>query len=120
MLSRRDGASGQTQGSRNFVQYAFIREPIAVGVWGSLSSNLGIACAYLQALGIRGPSVKIHSAAKRSYSAGGVVRYWAGSSHRLYWLNREPDEHSKGAVENLKEVITSQAMILALDPPAGG
>jgi len=64
-------------------------------------------------------SVKIRSAAKRSYSAGGVVRYWVGSLPRLYWRNREADEHFEGAVENLKEVITGQATILAFAPLTG-
>jgi len=45
-----------------------------LGRLGVLSSNVGTACAYSYLLGIRGPSVKIHNAAKRSYSAGGVVR----------------------------------------------
>jgi hypothetical protein len=37
---------------------------------------------------------------------------------RLYWRNREADEHFERAVENLKDMITGQASILALDPLA--
>ena len=33
--------------------------------------------------------------------------------------NREADKHSEGAVENVKDVITGQATILALGPLAG-
>lgn len=39
---------------------------------------------------------------------------------RLYWRNRETDEHFESAVENLKEVITGQATVLALGPRTGG
>jgi hypothetical protein len=39
---------------------------------------------------------------------------------RLYWRNREADEDFEGAVENLKEVITGQAMILAFASLTGG
>jgi len=34
----------------------------------------------------------------------------------FYGRNREADEHLKGAVENIKDVITGQATILALCP----
>ena len=35
---------------------------------------------------------------------------------RLCWRNREADEHFEAAFENLKDMITGQATILALDP----
>ena len=35
------------------------------------------------------------------------------------WGNREADKHFDGAIENVKDVITGQATILALWPPAG-
>jgi hypothetical protein len=39
---------------------------------------------------------------------------------RLYWRNREADEHFEGAVENLKDMITGQATVLALGAITGG
>jgi hypothetical protein len=36
-----------------------------------------------------------------------------------FWRDRETDEHFQGAVENLKDVITGQASILALGPLTG-
>jgi hypothetical protein len=39
---------------------------------------------------------------------------------RFYQGNRETDEHLEGAVENIKDVITGQATILALSPLKGG
>jgi hypothetical protein len=45
---------------------------------------------------------------------------WGASLERFYWRNRETDEHLKGAVENIKDVITGQATILALCPLRGG
>src|SRR6202008_2898749 len=45
---------------------------------------------------------------------------WGGLLERFYWLNRETDEHLKGAVENVKDVIAGQATILALCPLSGG
>jgi hypothetical protein len=42
------------------------------------------------------------------------------SSERLFWRDREADEHFEGAVENLKDVITGQASILAFGPLTGG
>ena len=38
----------------------------------------------------------------------------------FYWRSCEADKHFELAVENLKEVITGQAMILALSPLTGG
>ena len=43
-----------------------------------------------------------------------------GSLQRLYWRDREADEHFEGAVEDLKDVIAGQATILALAPLTGG
>jgi hypothetical protein len=37
-----------------------------------------------------------------------------------YWRNREADENLKGAVENLKDMITGQATVLAISSIAGG
>jgi hypothetical protein len=33
------------------------------------------------------------------------------------WLNREADKHFEQSVENLKDLITGQASILAFGPP---
>jgi hypothetical protein len=36
--------------------------------------------------------------------------------HGTLWRNREAHKHFDGAIENVKDVITGQAMILALAP----
>jgi len=38
----------------------------------------------------------------------------------ISWRDRETDDHSEGAVENLKDVIAGQTTIFALGPLAGG
>src|SRR5258708_35853761 len=44
---------------------------------------------------------------------------WNALLRHLNWRNRETDEHLKGAVENIKDFITGQA-ISPLAPLAGG
>jgi hypothetical protein len=39
---------------------------------------------------------------------------------RLLWRDRKADEHFKGSVENLKDMIAGQATVLALAPINGG
>jgi hypothetical protein len=63
--------------------------------------------------------VKIRNAAKRPYSAGGVVRYQVRLLERLLGLDRQPDGYFLRAVEYLKNLIADQATELAFRPPAG-
>jgi hypothetical protein len=45
---------------------------------------------------------------------------WGASLEHFYGRNREADEHLKGAVKNVKDMITGQAAILALVPLGTG
>jgi hypothetical protein len=49
------------------------------------------------------------------FASRGAFRMGIGT----LWRNREADKHCDGAIENVKDVITGEATILALGPLAG-